>query len=116
MSEYCMDIKEYDKITVLNDPRDIISKLAKIEKPYSSVFDDNDKIVILDEEQWYNINYAIKLIMDAYGIHNNWDLGLFIDDDAKGDILKMYNKPKYWWLDKFKTKWNNETNQTETIM
>lgn len=116
---YCLGNKEYDKITVLDSPKDILTHLMKIPRPYESINGESDVIVNLDNDTWYQIQYAIKLIMDAYGIHVNWDKGLLMHDESRGNYKKEFDKldenEKYWWLDKFKTQWDPDSKQTVTL-
>lgn len=91
-----MGIREYDKIVVLKNIRDVLTELMDIENP-----DANSDDVVLTSENWENIQYAIKLIMDAYGMHINQENGILMKDDSK-DILDDLKSNKYWWLDKFK--------------
>lgn len=113
---YSMGPLEYDKIMCIKDPETVIKSLAQIKKPYESWNStDNDIVVNITEEQWLHINYAIKLLMDAYGVHMNHISDNFMYDNNQYFKLdkktnKMISYP-YWWLDMFPTHWDNEKKQ-----
>lgn len=96
-----LDNKEYDKITVTSDPKEVIFALGNIPRP-------GDNAVTITDEDWYKINEAIKLLMDAYGIHYNYEKECFMHDTP--ELVRN----KYWWLDKFKTKYNTDIKQIIT--
>lgn len=113
---YAMGPWEYDKIMCIETPENVIKHLAQIKKLYESwISTDNDIVVNITEEEWLHINYAIKLLMDAYGVHMNHIWDNFLSDnnqsfkrDEKTNQLLTYHR---WWLDMFSTHWDSEKKQ-----